>query len=91
MKILFLYPINEGYFRCPVGLTLLMTIAEKEGFEVKLFDTTFIAAEDNIDSKLREKRGDTKPIEMGHMSPSSKTKGVFLITPIALPATAAKI
>ena len=77
MKILFLYPNNEGYFRCPVGLTLLMTIAEKEGFEVKLFDTTFIAAEDNIDSKLREKRGDTKPIEMGHMFDKHSEKEIL--------------
>ena len=40
MKIMFLYPNNDGYFRCPVGMTFLMTILAKEGHEIKLFDTT---------------------------------------------------
>ena len=66
MKILFLYPNNEGYFRCPVGLTLIMTILKKEGHEIKLFDTTFMAADDNLDSELREKNGSAKPIVMDH-------------------------
>ena len=64
MKILFLYPNNEGYFRCPVGLTLIMTILAKEGHEIKLFDTTFMASEENLDSKLREKNGSAKPVNM---------------------------
>ena len=45
MKILFIYPNNEGYFRCPIGLTLIMTILRDEGHEIKLFDTTFTAGE----------------------------------------------
>ena len=61
MKILCLYPNNDGYFRCPVGLTLIMTILEKEGHEVKLFDTTFMAAEDNNDDVVRLKSGSVKP------------------------------
>ena len=67
MNILFLYPNNEGYFRCPVGLTLIMTILKNEGHNIKLFDTTFMNVEDNIDSKIREKIGMTKPVAMDHL------------------------
>jgi len=67
MKILFLYPNHEGYFRCPIGMTLIMTILDKEGHDVELFDTTFIAVEDNIDSKIREKVKVAKPIPMDQM------------------------
>ena len=67
MKILFLYPNNEGYFRCPIGLTLIMTILRKEGHEVKLFDTTFSAAEDNRDNRMREKLGLVKPVATAHL------------------------
>ena len=55
MKVMFLYPNNDGYFRCPVGLTLIMTILAKEGHEIKLFDTTFMATSGNEDEKIREK------------------------------------
>ncbi len=69
MKILCLYPNNDGYFRCPVGLTLIMTILKKEGHEVKLFDTTFMAAEDNNDDVVRQKSGSVKspPISTAHL------------------------
>ena len=67
MKIMFLYPNNDGYFRCPVGLTLIMTLLAKEGHEIKLFDTTFMAAGDNLDSKSREKSGAAKPIPTAHL------------------------
>ena len=67
MKILFVYPNHEGYFRVPIGLTLIMTVCEIEGHEVGLFDTTFIASEDNLDSKGREKDKLTKPIPMDEM------------------------
>ena len=69
MKILCLYPNNDGYFRCPVGLTLIMTILKKEGHEVKLFDTTFMAAEDNNDDVVRQKSGSVKspPISTTHL------------------------
>jgi hypothetical protein len=55
MKVMFFYPNNEGYFRCPIGLTLIMTILAKEGYEVKLFDTTFMASAENIDTKYGPK------------------------------------
>ena len=64
---MFLYPNNDGYFRCPIGLTLIMTILAKEGHEVKLFDTTFMAAGENNDSKLREKNGTVKPVATAHL------------------------
>ena len=74
MKVMFLYPNDEGYFRCPVGLTLIMTILAKEGHEVKLFDTTFMAVGDNLDSKLREKHRTAKPIPMDHLFNKYSTK-----------------
>ena len=67
MKVMFFYPNNEGYFRCPIGLTLIMTILAKEGHEVKLFDTTFMASAENVDTKLREKSGTVKYIPMDHL------------------------
>ena len=67
MKILFLYPNHEGYFRVPIGLTLIMTVCANEGHDVGLFDTTFIASQDNLDSKGREKDKLTKPIPMDQM------------------------
>ena len=36
MKIMFLYPNHVGYFRCPVGLTLIMTVCANAGHDVKL-------------------------------------------------------
>ena len=64
MKVMFLYPNHEGYFRCPVGLTLIMTVVERAGHEVRLFDTTFMNVSDNKDSKMREKAGQVKPVTM---------------------------
>ena len=67
MRVLFLYPNHEGYFRVPIGLTLIMTVAANEGHEVDLFDTTFIATGDNLDSKGREKDKLVKAIPMHEM------------------------
>ena len=63
-KVLFLYPNHEGYFRCPVGLTLIMTVTEIAGHSVKLFDTTFMNVAENLDNKIREKAGQVKPVTM---------------------------
>ena len=57
MKIMFLYPNHEGFFRCRVGLTVIMTVVANAGHKVELFDTTFISAKENIDDTLREKGG----------------------------------
>lgn len=67
MKILFIYPNNEGYFRCPIGLTLIMTILRDEGHEIKLFDTTFTASEDAQDNRAREKLGLVKTVPTAHL------------------------
>ena len=67
MKIMFLYPNNDGYFRCPVGLTLIMTILAKEGHEIKLFDTTFMATENNNNDKMGEKLGIVKPTATAYL------------------------
>ena len=64
MKIMFLYPNHVGYFRCPVGLTLIMTVCANEGHEVKLFDTTFMNVSENEDNRAREKAGQVKPVTL---------------------------
>ena len=64
MKVLFLYPNHEGYFRCPVGLTLIMTVVENAGHDVKLFDTTFMNSDDNMDNSKREEAGLVKPVTL---------------------------
>ena len=61
---MFLYPNHEGYFRCPVGLTLIMTVVENEGHQVKLFDTTFMNSDDNQDNTKREDAGLVKPVTL---------------------------
>ena len=66
MKIMFLYPNHEGYFRCPVGLTLIMTVVANAGHEVRLFDTTFMNVSEPIDNKIREKAGIVKPVPLDH-------------------------
>ena len=66
MRIMFLYPNHEGYFRCPVGLTLIMTVVANEGHKVKLFDTTFMNVGENVDNKIREKVGIVKPVPLAH-------------------------
>ena len=64
MKVMFLYPNHEGYFRCPVGLTLIMTVVENEGHQVKLFDTTFMNSANNQDNAKREGAGLVKPVTL---------------------------
>jgi len=63
---MFLYPNHEGYFRCPVGLTLIMTVVANAGHEVRLFDTTFMNVSEHIDNKIREKAGIVKPVPLDH-------------------------
>ena len=67
MRVMFLYPNNEGYFRCPIGLTLIMTMIEDDGHSVELFDTTFKYVKDNVDSKVREKYGFAKVVPTEHL------------------------
>ena len=71
---MFLYPNHEGYFRCPVGLTLIMTVVENEGHQVKLFDTTFMNSDDNQDNTKREDAGLVKPVTL-----TNNNKSVFCI------------
>ena len=64
MKIMFFYPNHVGYFRCPVGLTLIMTVCKNAGHDVKLFDTTFMNVSENKDQETREKSGQVKPVTL---------------------------
>jgi len=77
MKVMFLYPNNDGYFRCPVGLTLIMTILAKEGHEIKLFDTTFMATSDNEDKKIREKLKIVKVLPTAHLYEKRSKKEII--------------
>ena len=61
---MFLYPNHVGYFRCPVGLTLIMTVCKNAGHDVKLFDTTFMNDSENKDQETREKSGQVKPVAL---------------------------
>ena len=67
MKVLFLYPNHEGFFRCPVGLTLMMTVVANAGHKVELFDTTFISAKENVDDAIREKEGFVPKTTAAHL------------------------
>lgn len=66
VKILFIYPNAEGYFRIPLGLCLIMTILMNEGHEVKLFDTTFMIGEKHIDNVIRERANLVQPIDTAY-------------------------
>ena len=77
MKVLFLYPNTDGYFRCPVGLTLIMTILAKEGHDVKVFDTTFMAVEDSGDNQMREKLGIVKKVPTAHLFEKQSTDKII--------------
>ena len=53
MKILAIYPNADGYGRIPTGLAIIMTVLEKNGHELDLFDTTFLH-DTNHDNDARE-------------------------------------
>ena len=76
MKVLFLYPNHEGYFRCPVGLTLIMTCVENAGHEVKLFDTTFMNSDSNQDNEKREEVGLVKPVTLDNYFSKKSTNEI---------------
>ena len=77
MKIMFLYPNNDGYFRCPVGMTLIMTILANEGHEIKLFDTTFMATEGNNNDKIGVKLGIFKSTDTDHLYKKHSEKEII--------------
>ena len=76
MKVMFLYPNHEGYFRCPVGLTLIMTVVENAGHEVKLFDTTFMNTDENKDNATREQAGLVKPVTLDNYFDKKSTSEI---------------
>lgn len=76
MRVMFLYPNHEGYFRCPVGLTLIMTVVENAGHEVKLFDTTFMNTDENKDNATREQAGLVKPVTLDNYFDKKSTSEI---------------
>jgi len=67
MRILAIYPNEQGYGRLPLGLAILITILLENGHEVELFDTTFVMQSDNIDNVVREKAKLVIPIEKSNL------------------------
>ena len=74
MKVMFLYPNHEGYFRCPVGLTLIMTVVENAGHEVKLF--SFMNTDENKDNATREQAGLVKPVTLDNYFDKKSTSEI---------------
>jgi len=64
LKILFINPMSglEGFL--PIGLSILISMLKKDGFEnIKLFDTTFYKTTEVNDRKLNESIGEFKKID----------------------------
>ena len=61
MKILFVYPNTQGYPRVPHGQNIVMVMLEQAGFEIDLFDTTFLFTDRNLVDDEKELVGIVKP------------------------------
>ena len=57
IKILFLYPNTFGMNMLPPAIALFSAILKKEGHQVKVFDTTYYAADHGIDSDGSKEQG----------------------------------
>jgi anaerobic magnesium-protoporphyrin IX monomethyl ester cyclase len=67
MRILFIYPNAEGYGRVSLGISVIMSILEKRGHELDLFDSTFILKTENTDNILRQQAGLVKATDTSHL------------------------
>jgi len=62
MKILFVYPNEEGYPMLPLGPSILAGLLRDAGHEVDLFDLTFLVSKKK-DQEVREKLGTVKKVD----------------------------
>lgn len=60
MRVLFIFPNNQkNYWRLPLGLSYLISVLERDGHDVNLYDTTSQGREsDSLDYKLKHFRPD---------------------------------
>jgi radical SAM superfamily enzyme YgiQ (UPF0313 family) len=66
MKIFAIYPNAEGYGRVPTGLAIILTVLDKAGHIIELFDTTFLKG-CNIDNDIREKAKLVLPVDVSSL------------------------
>lgn len=71
MKLLFVWPNKDAFGFKPVGISLLLGVAQKLGWETKLFDTTKFDFGFMNDTESREKAKVFKPVDL---SPFGHTK-----------------
>lgn len=57
MKILFIYPNNDGIGTIPLGIAIISARLKDDGHEVFLFDSTFISTKDTTIKDRREEVG----------------------------------
>lgn len=75
MKILFVYPNEEGYPIIPLGISILAGVLRRYGYSIDLFDTTFMV-EKRIDNDTRIKATFVKDVDMKKYWGASKNKNI---------------
>lgn len=60
MRVLFIYPNEEGIKRVTIGIAILSSVLKSAGHQVKLFDASLYSHD--VDNAFREKLGIVKPI-----------------------------
>lgn len=70
-KVLFLYPnFPMSHLLLPAGVSILATVLKQENFDVKLFDTTLYAQEDDLFDDIRISMLQLKSANTDEYSPS---------------------
>lgn len=60
INVLFVYPNRETILRIPLAASILCSVIEQAGHNVKVLDTTFIGGEFKTDIKFSEQKGTVK-------------------------------
>jgi len=60
INVLFVYPNRETILRIPLAASILCSVIEQAGHNVKVLDTTFIGGEFRTDIKFSEQKGTVK-------------------------------
>lgn len=65
MRFLMIYPNNTGWAKAPLGIVYLLTILQKQGHDVRLFDMTFYGVDlDKHHGDRRAKRLNYRPVDL---------------------------
>lgn len=81
MRVLFVRPNKDAMGYKPIGLSLLMAVAEQEGCEVDLFDTSFIDFGYEDQERESKSLGIYKPVDMavhGHVKRKIKLADAYM-------------